>query len=102
MISMIWAVIRTIWEGMQAAAIVLILLMAAAGCTTTTQKPTIVEKIVERKVEIPPSLLECMPEPKAQEVWAMQRDVALFMEKLALAGADCRTRLAKVRKLLAD
>jgi hypothetical protein len=43
-----------------------------------------------------------MPEPQAKEVWKSQRDVALFMERLALAGADCRTRLAKVKKLLAD
>jgi hypothetical protein len=83
-----------------AGVLVAVLFLSGAGCQTT--QPQVVEKVVERKVEIPASLLECMPEPQAKEVWKSQRDVALFMEKLALAGADCRTRLAKVKRLLAD
>jgi len=89
---------RTLVKAM--AVMVAVLFLSGAGCQTT--QPQVVEKVVERKVEVPPSLLECMPEPQAKEVWKSQRDVALFMERLALAGADCRTRLAKVKKLLAD
>lgn len=89
-----------IWARIQTAAAIAVILLLTAGCATT--QPQVVEKVVERKVEVPPSLLECMPEPQAKEVWKSQRDVALFMERLALAGADCRTRLAKVKRLLAD
>lgn len=82
-----------------AAVLAAVLFLSGAGCQTT--QPQVVEKVVERRVEVPPSLLECMSEPQAREVWTTQRDVGLFMERLALAGQDCRTRLAKVKKLLA-
>ncbi len=65
-------------------------------------EPKVVTRIVERKSDVPRSLFDCMPEPVATEVWETQRDVALYLERLAVAGQDCRTRLAKVRKLLAD
>lgn len=84
--------------GVAAFAVLGVLLLA--GCQHT--EPTVVPHVVERKVEVPSSLLECMPEPKAKKVWTTQRDVALYLERLALAGADCRTRLAKVKKLLAE
>ncbi|RJT28898.1 hypothetical protein D3227_33375 [Mesorhizobium waimense] len=65
-------------------------------------EPKVVTRIVERKSDVPRSLFDCMPEPVATEVGETQRYVALYLERLALAGQDCRTRLAKVRKLLAD
>jgi hypothetical protein len=74
-----------------AAVIVVVLFVSGAGCQTVPE-PTVVTKIVERKSEIPKSLLECMDEPKATEVWETQRDVGLYIEQLALAGQDCRTR----------
>jgi len=78
-------------------AVVLAVLMLA-GCQST--KEVIVPKIEERRIEVPASLLSCMPEPVAARGWATQRDVALFMVKLAEAGADCRAKLAAVRRLL--
>jgi hypothetical protein len=83
-----------------AAAVIAVLFLSGAGCQTTEQVP--VPHVVERKVEVPKSLFECMPEPRAEKVWTTQRDVALYIEQLALAGSDCRTRLAKVRKLLGE
>lgn len=46
------------------------------------------------------SLLTCMPEPRAREVWHTQREVALFLVKLAEAGEDCRAKPGGVRSLL--
>lgn len=68
------------------------------SCTTTAPK-TVVE-VVERKVEVPKSLLTCDAEPTAGTVWLKERDVAKFMVKLAEAGQDCRVKLAAVRRLV--
>ena len=69
-----------------------------AGCQTA--KPVIVPKVEERRIEVPASLLSCMPEPVAARGWATQRDVGLFMVRLAEAGADCRAKLAVIRRLI--
>jgi len=69
---------------------------ALSACTWRPQEP----RVVERLVEVPPSLLQCSPEPRLREAVRSQRDVALFIERLAAAGADCRTRLAAVRRLV--
>ena len=46
-------------------------------------RPQPVVEIVERRVEAPASLLTCMPEPRALEVWRTQGDVALYLVRLA-------------------
>ena len=69
-----------------------------AGCQH--QRPEPVVEIVERRVEVPPSLLSCMPEPKPREVWRTQRDVALYLVRLAEAGEDCRAKLGAVKGLV--
>lgn len=78
----------------------ILLLLMLAGCQTAP-KEIVVPKIVERKVEVPASLLKCLPEPAAREAWTSQRDVALYMIRLAEAGQGCRLKLEAVRKLLA-
>ncbi len=65
-------------------------------------EPKVVTRIVERKSDVPLSLFDCMPEAVATEVCGPSGSVALNLERLGLAGQDGRTRLAKVRKLLAD
>lgn len=45
-----------------------ILFPSGAGCQTV--QPKVVERVVQWRVEIPPSLLECMPEPQAREFGA--------------------------------
>lgn len=73
-------------------------LLVLSGCQTT--EPRIVTKVVERRIEIPPQLLKCLPEPVAKETWKLSSDAALFMNRLADAGQDCRSKLAAVRRLL--
>lgn len=62
-------------------------------------KEIVVEKVVERKIEIPNSLLTCSAEPVAGSTWVRERDVAQYLVKLAAAGEDCRTKLAAIRRL---
>lgn len=77
---------------------VVIIGMLLAGCAASRPEPVV--EVVERKVEVPASLLTCMSEPKAKEVWKRQRDVALYLVRLAEAGEDCRAKLFVVRSLL--
>lgn len=81
---------------------ILILVVLALAACSTAKTPEPVAKIVERKIEVPPSLLTCLPEPKATQVWRTQRDVALYLISLAEAGEDCRTRLDAVARILAE
>ena len=78
------------------AAILAVLMLAS--CATT--EPRIVTKVVERRIEIPPQLLKCLPEPGAKEAWKLSSDAALFMNRLADAGQDCRSKLAPVKRLI--
>ncbi|MBP0439917.1 hypothetical protein [Tianweitania sediminis] len=57
-------------------------------------------RVETRTLEVPPSLLQCMPEPQARAAWRTQRDVALFLIELAEAGEDCRVKLDAVRKVM--
>lgn len=79
---------------------ILVLLMMMSGCTSSRE--IIVPKIEERQIEIPESLLKCLPEPLATKRWISQRDVALFLIRVAEAGEDCRTKLETVKKLIAS
>ena len=67
------------------------------GCTHT--KEILVPQVVERKVDVPPSLLSCKAEPRP-EAWKSQRDVGRFIVRLAEAGDDCRTKLGAVRRVV--
>jgi hypothetical protein len=69
------------------------------GCQSAP-KEILVEKIVERKIEVPNSLLTCSAEPVAGSTWIRERDVAQYLVKLAAAGEDCRTKLSAVRRLV--
>lgn len=77
---------------------ILLAVVAMSGCQTT--KEIVVDKVVERKVEVPNSLLTCSAEPVAGSTWISQRDVAQYLVKLAAAGEDCRMKLAAVRRLV--
>lgn len=68
------------------------------SCATTAPKTVV--QVVERKVEIPKSLLTCSPEPVAGSVWVRERDVAKYLVRLAEAGQDCRVKLDAVRRLV--
>lgn len=53
------------------AAFFISLLLPFTGCTTT--KTVTVTEVVERRVEVPKSLLSCSPEPIAGTVWITRR-----------------------------
>lgn len=62
--------------------------LALAGCATTSTGV------------VPAQLLTCEAQPAAPRGDIRQRDVALYVVDLAEAGADCRTKLGSVRRLL--
>lgn len=64
--------------------VLLLACMLLAGCATT--RTDVIPQVVERRVSVPASLLECMPEPVATGTWRSQRDVALYLVRLAEAG----------------
>ena len=74
-------------------------LVTLVGCASAPE-PKVVTENVERKVEVPRSLLTWSPEPVAGTEWVSQRDVARYMIDLAEAGEDCRTKLDAVRRLV--
>ncbi|QND41810.1 hypothetical protein HB770_04005 [Rhizobium leguminosarum bv. viciae] len=69
-----------------------------SGCQTN--KTVTVTEVVERRIEVPKSLLTCADEPHAGTVWVTQKDVARYLVKLAEAGEDCRVKLAAVKRLV--
>lgn len=83
---------------MKAVAVVMLIGFFLAGCQTT--EPQVITEIVERRIEIPQSLLTCEREPVAGTAWLTQRDVGRYMIELAEAGEDCRTKLDAVRRLI--
>jgi predicted secreted protein len=78
------------------------IIIAAAGTVTgcQTAKTVTVTEIVERRIEVPKTLLTCTEEPTAGTVWVTQKDVAKYLVKLAEAGEDCRLKLAAVKRLV--
>lgn len=80
-------------------AVVVMAVIVMSGCQSVP-KEIVVEKVVERKIEIPNSLLTCSAEPVAGSTWIRERDVAQYLAKLAAAGEDCRTKLAAVRRIV--
>lgn len=62
-----------------------IIVVMLAGCATTST--------------VPPSLLTCADHPPSPAA-ETQQQVALFIVDMAAAGADCRSKLGAVRRLL--
>lgn len=93
---MVWS---TCFRAVAVFAMILAVLVLA-GCQTPRER--IVERVIPQRVEIPESLLRCAPEPVIRQALKTQRDVALFVNRLAEAGADCRAKLEAVRKLAAS
>lgn len=90
---------RSNWRLSTKAYIIALMLAVAVilpGCQTTKT----VTKIEYQKLEVPESLLKCLPEPEAKTAWTKQRQVALYLVKLSEAGEDCRLKLAAVKKIL--
>lgn len=52
------------------------------------------------RLVVPPSLLECAPQPEPPSPVRDDADLAYWIVDLAGAGADCRAKLAAVRGLV--
>lgn len=76
------------------------LLMLPVGMCATD--PTYVDRIVEVRPHVAPSLLHCKAEPEPLGPGARQRDVAPYALDLAEAGRDCRRKLGTVAKIVGD
>ena len=50
--------------------------------------------------EVPAALLECQPQPVPPSPLRDDADLAYFIVDLAAAGADCRAKLARVKRLV--
>jgi hypothetical protein len=59
-------------------------------------------QVVERRIEVPKSLLSCDPEPRTTAAWKTQKAVASYMIRLAEAGADCRGKVAAISKIVSS
>lgn len=71
------------------------------GCAHK-QEQLVVKKIETRQLKVPESLLECMSQPEAAAAWKSQKDVAIFMLRLAEAGDDCRQKNGAIKRLLGE
>lgn len=81
------------------------LLFCAALLTACAKSEPPPKLIVETKIErlrVPDSLLACALAPPIPADGATQRDVALFIADLWAAWADCRSKLAAVKKLTGE
>ena len=89
---------RMLRSSVRSISVVSVLLASSAlvACQTTKEIPV----VQTRKLEIPDSLLHCKPEPKAIEKWKSQADFGRFAVVGFDAGADCRSKLGAVRKIV--
>lgn len=80
---------------------IVILAIAATILTScqSTSEPKVVIKVVEKRQDIPESLLTCRGLPPPRD-WRMQDAVGVTVNELTDAWADCHGNLAGVRKLV--
>lgn len=71
---------------------------ALSGCQTAETR--FVDRVVEVRPTVAPSLLRCKPEPDPLPKTARQRDIAPYVIDLVEAGADCRRKLGTVAERL--
>lgn len=68
------------------------------GCQTVETR--FVDRVVEVRPTVAPSLLHCRPEPEPLPATARQHDIAPYVLDLVEAGADCRRKLGTVASRL--
>lgn len=96
---MMYASGRSPWD-LYARAVITALMCAVAVILSACQTTRTITKIEYQKIQVPESLLKCMPEPEAKAAWTTQRQVALYLVRLAEAGEDCRLKLAAVKRVM--
>lgn len=80
----------------------LVVLLLVLGAHLPPPAPKSLVQIKYVKQSIPEVLLRCDPEPHAPDDQADDAKVAEFMMDLAMAGRECRSRLASVRRLILE
>jgi hypothetical protein len=85
-ILLIAVLVGIFWRPVFLLVLLIALGVALSGCTTT-------------RSTIPGQLLTCAPQPASPQA-STQRDVALYIVDLAVAGDDCRTKLGAVRNII--
>ncbi|MBY5684810.1 hypothetical protein HFO32_22060 [Rhizobium leguminosarum] len=82
---------------MTAAAFIMVIAILS-GCQTT--EPRVITQVRVQKIEVPKSLLTCSAEPVYGSVTVSVKDLMKFADQLARAGADCRSKLDSVRRIV--
>jgi len=80
------------------AGFMMVVFVALTGCQTT--KPMVITQVQIQKIEVPKSLLSCSSEPVYGSVSVSVKDLMKFTDQLAKAGADCRSKLDAVKKIV--
>ncbi len=79
------------------AAFAMVISMLAA-CQTT--EPKVITQVQVQRIEVPKSLLTCSSEPVYGSVTVTVKDLMKFADQLAKAGADCRSKLDAVKRIV--
>lgn len=79
------------------AAFVMVISMLAA-CQTT--EPRVITQVQVHRIEVSKSLLTCSSEPVYGNVSVTVKDLMKFADQLAKAGADCRSKLDAVKRIV--
>ncbi|MCZ7890416.1 hypothetical protein O9X99_01880 [Agrobacterium salinitolerans] len=79
------------------AAFVMVITMLTA-CQTT--EPKVITQVQVQRIEVPRSLLTCSAEPVYGSVTVSVKDLMKFADQLAKAGADCRSKLDAVKRIV--
>ncbi len=69
------------------------------GCARSDPPPRMIVETKIERLRVPPVLLDCALAPPLPTPEATQRAVGLFIVDLWAAWADCRAKLAAVKKL---
>ncbi len=80
------------------AAAFLVILAILAGCQHL--EPKVITPVQVQRVEVPRSLLTCSSEPVYGRMVVSMKDLMKFSDQLARAGADCRSKLDAVRRIM--
>ena len=61
-------------------------------------KPTLITRLQVERLQIPPALLACLPDPEIPDSVMGDRALADYVVSLWQAGDDCRDKLARVKE----
>ena len=70
-------------------------LLLSTGCAGS-KPPQVITRLQVEKVEIPPALLACLPDPEIPDNVMGDAELADYLLSLWQAGDDCRAKLAAV------